>query len=200
VQRGETGRSARPTRERDKRVRPTLTDRIVRLTIMSSYATNDVCDGIVRFGTFEMDLHGRELRKRGLKVRLQEQPFQVLAALVMHAGELVRREQLRQWVWPEDTFVEFDHALNTAVKKIRFALGDDANTPRYVETVPRHGYRFIAPVSGASLERTARDKNAPEAAQGGARRLTGVPGGIVIMAAGLVLGFLAGGSRKVRRD
>jgi DNA-binding winged helix-turn-helix (wHTH) protein len=170
--------------------------------MMTSYAMKDTgsADGIVRFGTFEMDLHGRELRKRGLKVRLQDQPFQVLEALVTRPGDLVSREELRRCVWPEDTFVEFDHALNTAVKKIRYALGDDACTPRYVETVPRRGYRFIAPVSGAPSEPSARDKDAPETREAGPRRLTGVPGGILIMAAGLVLGFLAGGSRKLRRD
>jgi DNA-binding winged helix-turn-helix (wHTH) protein len=144
-----------------------------------------------------MDLRGRELRKRGLRVRLQDQPFQVLAALVTHAGELVSREQLRQWVWPEDTFVEFDHALNTAVKKIRFALGDDANTPRFVETVPRHGYRFIAPVNLALTGIQKVGQVPPEAGQ---KPLKRVPGGLAIMAAGLVLGFLAGGSRKMRRD
>src|SRR5215831_6941126 len=158
--RKEPGRSARPTR-------------------MSSDAMKDTGsrDGIVRFGTFEMDLHGRELRRRGLKVRLQEQPFQVLAALVAHAGELVNREQLRRSVWPEDTFVEFDHALNTAVKKIRFALGDDANIPRYVETVPRRGYRFIAPVSAASFESSVPDKNALEHPQAAPRPLKRLPGG-----------------------
>lgn len=96
-----------------------------------------------RFGHFEVDVRAHELRKDGTKVRLQEQPFQVLLALLEAPGEIVSREQLRQRLWPEGTFVEFDHALNTAVKKIRAALCDNACIPRYVETIPRHGYRFV---------------------------------------------------------
>ncbi len=101
---------------------------------------------IVRFGIFEADLQTGELRKNGIKVRLQGQPFQVLAILLEHADELVTREELRQKVWPEDTFVDFEHAVNTAITKIRIALGDDADNPRFVETLPRRGYRFIGPV------------------------------------------------------
>ncbi len=100
----------------------------------------------VRFGLFEADLLTGELRKNGVKIPLQGQPFQVCAILLSHAGELVSREELRQQVWPEDTFVDFDHALNTAITKIRMALGDQADNPRFVETLPRRGYRFIAPV------------------------------------------------------
>jgi Tol biopolymer transport system component/DNA-binding winged helix-turn-helix (wHTH) protein len=105
----------------------------------------DVSAGIVRFGVFQADLRTRELHKNGIKVPLQGQPFQVFAILLESAGELVTREELRQRVWPEDTFVDFDHALNTAITKIRGALGDDADNPRFVETLPRRGYRFIAP-------------------------------------------------------
>jgi TolB-like protein/DNA-binding winged helix-turn-helix (wHTH) protein len=101
---------------------------------------------VFRFGPFEADVQAGELRRDGAKVSLQEQPFQVLAALLDRPGELVWRENLRQQVWPEDTFVEFDHALNTAVKKIRIALGDCANSPEYVETIPKRGYRFLVPV------------------------------------------------------
>ncbi|HZS95981.1 MAG TPA: winged helix-turn-helix domain-containing protein [Terriglobales bacterium] len=107
---------------------------------------------IVRFGLFEADLETGELRKNGAKVPLQGQPFQVCAILLSHAGELVSREELRQQVWPEDTFVDFDHALNTAITKIRLALGDQADNPRFVETLPRRGYRFIAPVDKPSLQ------------------------------------------------
>ena len=95
---------------------------------------------IVRFGLFEADLQTGELRKNGLKVPLQGQPFQVFAILLSRAGELVSREELRRQVWPEDTFVDFDHALNTAITKIRAALGDEADNPRFVETLPRRGY------------------------------------------------------------
>jgi Tol biopolymer transport system component/DNA-binding winged helix-turn-helix (wHTH) protein len=102
---------------------------------------------IVRFGIFEADLETGELRKNGVKVPLQGQPFQVCALLLEHAGELVTREELRQKVWPEDTFVDFEQALNTAIAKIRLALGDEAVNPRFVETLPRRGYRFIGPVT-----------------------------------------------------
>jgi len=101
---------------------------------------------IFRFGAFELDSRTGELRKNGMRLRCQEQPIHVLVALLERPGELLTREELRQRVWPEDTFVDFDHALNTAVKKIRAALNDEADSPRYLETVPRRGYRFIAPV------------------------------------------------------
>src|SRR6476660_1082482 len=101
---------------------------------------------LVRFGKFEADLQTGELHKNGVRVPLQGQPFQVCAILLSHPGELVTREELRQQVWPQDTFVDFDQALNTAITKIRTALGDDADNPRFVETLPRRGYRFISPV------------------------------------------------------
>lgn len=100
-----------------------------------------------RFGVYEADLRAGELRKKGVKLKLQEQPFQMLAMLLEHAGEVVTREELRSRVWPEDTFVDFDHAVSTAITKIRVALGDDAENPRFIETIPRRGYRFIASVS-----------------------------------------------------
>jgi TolB-like protein/DNA-binding winged helix-turn-helix (wHTH) protein len=106
--------------------------------------------GVWGFGVFCADLDAGELCKSGWRVHLQDQPFQVLAVLLLRAGQLVTREELRREVWPRDTFVEFDHALNTAVKKIRIAIGDDANAPRYIETIPKRGYRFIAPVQAAS--------------------------------------------------
>jgi len=101
---------------------------------------------VARFGLFEIDLSAGELRKGGVKLRLQGQPFQVLALLLEHAGDVVTREELQQKLWPSDTFVDFDHSLNTAINKVREALGDSASSPRYVETLARRGYRFIAPV------------------------------------------------------
>jgi len=101
---------------------------------------------LARFGVFELDLSAGELRKNGAKLRLQGQPFQVLALLLERAGEVVTREELQQKLWPSDTFVDFDHSLNTAINKVREALGDSASSPRYVETLARRGYRFIAPV------------------------------------------------------
>ncbi len=101
---------------------------------------------LVRFGLFEADMQAGELRKNGVRIRLQEQPFQVLAQLLAFPGEIVTRELLRERIWPADTFVDFDHSLNTAINKIREALGDSASNPRFVETLARRGYRFIAPV------------------------------------------------------
>jgi len=103
----------------------------------------------LRFGVFELDLRAGELRKHGLGVRLQEQPFQLLAMLLEHPGEVVTREELQKKLWPADTFVDFDHGLNKAISKIREALGDCAESPRFVETVARRGYRFLAEVKVA---------------------------------------------------
>ena len=98
------------------------------------------------FGAFEVDLKSAELRKHGIRIKLQEQPFQILAFLMEHAGDVVTRDELRQKLWAEHTFVDFDRSLNKAMTKLRSALGDSAESPRYIETVPRHGYRFLAEV------------------------------------------------------
>jgi DNA-binding winged helix-turn-helix (wHTH) protein len=98
----------------------------------------------IRFGLFELDLSAGELRKQDREIKLQGQPFQVLVLLLRRPGEVVPREELRNTLWSTDTFVEFDQGLNTAIKKIRLALGDSADNPRFVETIPRKGYRFIA--------------------------------------------------------
>ncbi len=102
----------------------------------------------VRFGVFEVDLQAAELRKNGVKIKLQEQPFQVLALLLEHPSDVVTREEIQKKLWPADTFVDFEHSLNAAVKRLREALGDSADNPRFVETLPRRGYRFIYPVEG----------------------------------------------------
>ena len=107
---------------------------------------NQKVAGRLRFGVFELDLRAGELRKHGLLVRLQEQPFQVLTMLLEHPGEVVTREELQKKLWPANTFVDFDHGLNKAINKIRDALGDSAESPRFVETVARRGYRFLAEV------------------------------------------------------
>src|SRR5262245_42444284 len=99
-----------------------------------------------RFGSFEVDFRERKLTKGGIRIRLQEQPFRILALLLERPGQLVTREEIRLQVWPQDLFVDFDAALNTAVGKLRAALSDSADNPRFLETVPRHGYRFVAPV------------------------------------------------------
>jgi cholera toxin transcriptional activator len=119
---------------------------------------------ILRFGVFEADLEARELRKNGRRVRLQDQPFAVLAVLLDRPGAIVSREDLRQKLWPADTFVDFDHSLNTAVNKIREVLGDSASSPRFVETVARRGYRFLAEVhSGADSTSLPAPQTPPRA-------------------------------------
>src|SRR5206468_10905447 len=103
---------------------------------------------ILRFGVFEVDVRAGEVRKQGVRIKLQEQPFHVLTVLLQRPGEVVTREELRNQNWPADTFVDFDNSLNTAINKLREALGDSADSPRFIETLPRRGYRFIAPVIG----------------------------------------------------
>ena len=131
---------------------------------------------LVRFADFEVDLRAGQLRKRGAKLRLQEQPFRLLAALLESSGEVVTREELRSRLWPADTFVDFDHRLAAAISKLRDALNDSAENPRFVETVGRRGYRFmvriesvvpsgedtqsqVAPTSGALRSLPARRKS-----------------------------------------
>jgi TolB-like protein/DNA-binding winged helix-turn-helix (wHTH) protein/Tfp pilus assembly protein PilF len=105
---------------------------------------------VVQFGIFEVDLRSGELRKAGTRVKLHDQPFQVLVMLLEHPGELVTRDEIRQKLWPGDTFVDFDHGLNSAINRLRDALGDSADTPRFIETLPRRGYRFIGTVSASA--------------------------------------------------
>ena len=106
-----------------------------------------------RFGAFEVNLQSGELRKDGMRLRLSGQPFQILAVLVERPGEVVTREELHSKLWSADTFVDFDHGLNNAVARIREVLDDPFDTPRYVETIPRRGYRFIAPLAATASSR-----------------------------------------------
>jgi cholera toxin transcriptional activator len=119
--------------------------------------------GIARFGVFEVDLDARELRKQGRRLRMQDQPFAVLAVFLDRRGEVVSREELRQKLWSADTFVDFDHSLNTAVNKIREALGDSASSPRFVETLARRGYRFIGEVQWVDHEALDNSTAQPQA-------------------------------------
>src|SRR5580704_10085578 len=113
----------------------------------------------VQFGLFEVDLQARELRKAGVKIKLNDQPFQVLTVLLERPGEVVTREELQTRLWPADVFVDFDLSLNTAVKKLRQALGDESDNPRFVETLYRRGYRFIAPVNFAVRDQLPASNN-----------------------------------------
>lgn len=157
-------------------------------------------DEIIRFGEFELALKSGELRKNGQVVRLQPQPFKVLAFLALHAGQTVTRQEVQQAVWEDGTFVDFEHGLNFCIKQIRNALGDDAQSPRLVETLPRRGYRFIAevetlngstvtePVLGEpEVEKTVVE-SPPKRVKSPARRLalTGVIAAALVLAATLV--------------
>jgi TolB-like protein/DNA-binding winged helix-turn-helix (wHTH) protein len=122
---------------------------------------------ILRFDIFELDVCAGELRKRGVKLRLQGQPLQVLATLLKRAGEVVTREELRAEIWSADTFVDFDHSLHNAVARLREVLGDSAETPRYIETLPRRGYRFITTVEQVRAPRIGVDKGNRNGAGGG---------------------------------
>lgn len=139
---------------------------------------------VIRFATFEADLRAGELRRNSIKIRLQEQPFQVLAMLLERPGEIVTREELRSRLWPADTFVDFDHGLNAAVKRLRDALGDSAENPRFIETLARRGYRLLAPVNGAARE------NAPLPNAGPSWRVC--LAAAVLLLAGIVAGWHAG--------
>src|SRR5262245_44424102 len=118
---------------------------------------------ILCFASFEVDTASGELRRQGLKIRLQDQPFRLLVLLLERAGDVVTREEVREKLWPADTYVDFDHSLNTAVRKLREALGDSAETPRYVQTLARRGYRFIAPVARRRTAQVADSGNADAA-------------------------------------
>jgi len=114
-------------------------------------------DPVVRFGSFEVNLHSRELRKLGMRIRLEEKPFRILEMLLHSAGQVVTRKQLCEKLWP-DTYVAYEHGLNTAVNKLRDLLGDSARSPRFIETLPRLGYRFLAPVVSLSKSAAAAKK------------------------------------------
>src|SRR5579862_6135812 len=137
---------------------------------------------VLRFGAFQLDRRAGELHKQGLRVKLQEQPFRVLAILIRRPGELVTREEFRSQIWPADTFVDFDNSLNTSINKLREALGDSAESPRFIETLPRRGYRFIAEV-------TADGRSSPTVNL----RSAGVPSWKIAAAAAVVVVVATGG-------
>src|SRR5467141_3111762 len=174
----------------------------------------------MRFGVYEFDLRSGELRKHGIRIKLQEQPCQILAILLEHRGEMVTREELQRRLWPRDTFVDFDHSLNTAVMRLREALNDSSENPRFIETLPRRGYRFVAPVEekSASVTETAQGetgevsasqsaiaKNDPtlSSLSPGLPATTGkavgrLPRRVVVLAAIFLLGLVLAGGLAVR--
>jgi TolB-like protein/DNA-binding winged helix-turn-helix (wHTH) protein len=154
----------------------------------------------VRFGPFELDLRTAELRNNGTTTKLAEQPFQILAELVEHPGEVVTRDELRQRLWHSDTFVDFEHGLNAAIKRLREVLGDSADSPRYIETVPRRGYRLVVPVEKAATV-LGQSEQAPSAAVTPAgskkparwRKWSAIAACVVIALAGLGTWYLRSG-------
>src|SRR5215469_15578183 len=131
---------------------PKNSDRITTIISGQEWGVSPRKDAVCHFGAFEFDVRNLELRKSGVRLKLQDQPRQVLIELLDHPGELVSREELRSLLWQENTFVDFETGLNTAVKRLRETLGDSADNPTFIETIPRRGYKFIAPV-----EWTVRD-------------------------------------------
>ena len=125
--------------------------------------TNHQPGTLFRFGPFELDLRSGELRKRGVRLALQEQPLRILAALLERPGDIVSREDLCRRLWPQGTFVDFEHSLNAAVRRLRVTLGDTAETPRFIETIHRRGYRFLAwsigPTEGSGLRAQGSGKD-----------------------------------------
>jgi DNA-binding winged helix-turn-helix (wHTH) protein/tetratricopeptide (TPR) repeat protein len=144
---------------------------------------------ILRFGVFEVDVRAGEVRKQGRRIKLQDQPFQVLAVLLQRPGDVVTREELRSQNWPADTFVDFDNSLNTAINKLREALGDSADSPRFIETLPRRGYRFIAPVTGGDETGRGTAAGVSAAALPRSRKIV-VTVAVAVLASGIAGGLL----------
>lgn len=152
---------------------------------------------VARFGVFEANFQAGELRKAGIRIKLQDQPLQVLSMLLENPGEPVTREDIRKRLWPGDTFVDFDHGLNNAVNRLREALGDSADVPRFIETLPRHGYRFIGTVNGPAKQESVpvpeTKPRLPEASANKTHRMS--PGRIAVVTATSLILLLAFGLR-----
>lgn len=158
---------------------------------------------IIRFGAFELDLVNAELRKSGVRIRLHDQPYRILSVLLQNPGQLVTREELQKAVWTDETIVDFEHGLNSAIAKLRETLGDSASHPRYLETVPRRGYRFIAPVEVIERQRDterveAADSRARTAARSGTAGRAWRYGVIAAVVTGAVLVIVAEYALKTR--
>jgi Tol biopolymer transport system component/DNA-binding winged helix-turn-helix (wHTH) protein len=166
--------------------------RMLNLPVVGSTNGNDN-SSTRRFGVFELDLRAGELRRNGSKVKLQEQPFQLLAELLDRPGQVVTREELRHRLWPADTYVDFDHSLNAAIRRLRDALGDSAENPTFVETVARRGYRFLAPVSGGNGDHAGTGELAAVVPITAPRRhhgwIVGAIAAVALVLIGLAVGF-----------
>jgi len=143
----------------------------------------------IQFGIFEMDMKAGELRRNGTRIHLQEQPFQILTILLEHSGEVVTREELRGRLWPADTYVDFDHSLNAAVRRLRDALGDSAENPKFIETVARRGYRLLAPANGTATAPPQTKSVAPHVRR---RWWWGAAGTATVLVLGVIVGWHAG--------
>src|SRR6266849_8440378 len=141
---------------------------------------------ILRFGLFEVDVRAGELRKQGVRIKLQDQPFHVLTATLRQPGKVVTRDELRAQIWPDDTFVDFDNSLNTSINKVREALADSADNPQFIETLPRRGYRFIALVTG--VDGTTRGTSPGVSAAAPRSRKIVVTVAVVVLTAGIAGG------------
>jgi len=149
----------------------------------------------VRFGVFELNPQSGELRKQGMKIKLQGQPVEILALLLERPGEIVSRDELQKRLWPADTFVDFEQGLNNAMKRLRAALDDNAETPRFIETLPRRGYRFIGTVNG-SEQTTAPALKMQRTTQPGMKlRLSAFGAVTIIVVTALLVGVNVGGLR-----
>ena len=162
-------------------------------------ATPTPTERVLRFESFELDVRAGELHKGGVKLHLQGQPLQLLVILLQNAGKLVTREELRSQLWPADTFVDFDHSLHNAIARIREVLSDSAETPRYIETLPRRGYRFIAPVEELGVrtdERDAQGEQATEQSRSSRIRSRVVSGLMLALAVGLAISLVQSFSHR----
>ncbi len=157
---------------------------------------------VLRFNNFQADLHAGELRKNGIRLKVPRQPFEVLSLLLERPGELVTREELRAELWHNDTFVDFDHSLNVAINKLRDLLSDSADEPRYIQTLPRRGYRFLAPVERVQqigpVPRALPSRSSSRASPWKAVWLSalGLAALVLTVVLAVVLGFDFGGARR----
>jgi Tol biopolymer transport system component/DNA-binding winged helix-turn-helix (wHTH) protein len=166
---------------------------------VASAPTSNNLTEVVRFGVYEVDPRAGELRRNGVKIKIQEQPYQVLALLLERPGEVVTREELKRRLWPADTFVDFDHSLNAAIKRLRDVLRDSADNPRFVETLARRGYRFLAPVTGSLAAPVPAIAVVPAATSRNTKQARWIAAIVVLAGACISVGFHIG-NRAARAE